>query len=74
MSLENNLQASQHVTEGTFDASETLPGNFRYKKLDRSSAPAPRNFTLLFFSFQCSKIRLSQKTNLVYLEGGMIIG
>jgi len=51
MSLENNLQASQHVTEGAFDASETLPGNFRYKKLDRSSAPAPRNFTLLYFTF-----------------------
>jgi len=51
MSLENNPQASQHVTEGAFDASETLPGNFRYKKLDRSSAPAPRNFTLLYFSF-----------------------
>ena len=32
MSLENNLQASQHVTEGTFDESETLRGNFRYKK------------------------------------------
>lgn len=30
------------------------------KKLD-STAPAPCNFTFLFFSFQCLKIRLNQK-------------
>jgi len=55
MSLENNLQASQHVTEDTFDGSETLRGNFRYRKLDRSSAPAPRNFTFLSFPFTVLK-------------------
>jgi len=57
MSLENNLQASQHVTEGTFDACETLRGNFRYKKNLTEAQPQPLAISL-FLSFLFSAERL----------------
>ena len=60
MSLENNFQASQHVTKGTFDESETLRGNFRYKK-SLTAQPQPLAISLSFFSFQWLKIRLNQR-------------